>query len=72
MRNLIVSPKYQNIYDDYHHSKPMESVGYFFKYKKYGFLPITVDSHLVYLVGVTASQIMMVSMNFTQTTKKSA
>ena len=39
--------KYKNIYDDYHHSKPGGERGVFFQiYKKYGFLPITVDSHL--------------------------
>lgn len=39
--------KYQNIYDNYHHSKPGGERGVFFEiYKKYGFLPITVDSHL--------------------------
>ena len=38
---------YENIYDDYHHSKPGGERGVFFHlYKKYGFLPITVDSHL--------------------------
>ena len=39
--------KYENIYDNYHHSKPGGERGVFFQlYQKYGFLPITVDSHL--------------------------
>jgi len=38
---------YENIYDNYHHSKPGGERGVFFHlYQKFGYLPITVDSHL--------------------------
>jgi alpha-galactosidase len=38
---------YENIYDDYHHSKPGGERALFFElYNRYGYLPITVDSHL--------------------------
>ena len=37
----------ENIYDDYHHSKPGGERSLFFElYNRYGHLPITVDSHL--------------------------